>query len=350
VKNPADVRAERVQTFVAPVVPATTVGLALATSVVWLANWHRDRPNLDKITVVLAAELILLLVSAWFLRRVALAGRAEATGIAMIWLGGLISSGLCLVTYFNGNGSVQSLPLCTMLPLLALFFWPRDWHFAVGTAVSLVPPLLQLYITDHSNEERFMLRQLAGVTVIVATVIYIRVRRANVAIARMAADIEYRAAYDGLTGLHNRSHWFERVTKRYAVCQEAGQPASLLFLDIDRFKEHNDHVGHVEGDRLLRGVAAVLAEVSTPDHILGRFGGDEFIVFLPNTTRETADQYAERIGQLAARLETAYGNLAISIGATQALSHEHLDDFISRTDHAMFAAKSSARSREALDA
>ena len=212
-----------------------------------------------------------------------------------------------------------------------------------GTLAALAPPLIQLFVTDHSMDDRYMYGQLAAATLVVSVFLYDRVRRANHAIARMAADLEYRAAYDGLTGLHNRSHWFERVTSAYEACQRAGRPASLLFLDIDRFKQHNDQAGHIEGDRLLREVAIVLAEVSAADQIVGRFGGDEFIVFLPETEQAMADDLAGRIRAAVARIETAEGALGISVGASQAQPNEDLDQFISRVDRAMFAAKTASR-------
>jgi diguanylate cyclase (GGDEF)-like protein len=347
VKSPSDVRSERVKSFVAPVVPAIMVGLAFANLWIWGAHWLRDRPNLDQVATIAAFRFALLLIAAWYVRRVARAGRTEATGICLIAVAAVSSVTLCLITYYNGNGVVQSMPLSIILPLLAIFFWPRTWHFVAGTVLSLAPPLVQLFVTDHSTNERFMFGQLALATVVVTAVMYYLVVRANRSIAQMSADIEYRAAYDGLTGLHNRSHWFERVTGAYATCQAAGRPAALLFLDIDRFKQHNDQIGHVEGDRLLRNVATVLSEASAPDHILGRFGGDEFIVFMPNTTQVEADDYAARIRQAAARLETTAGNLAISIGAKESLPGEDLDQFISRADHAMFAAKAIAHSVDA---
>jgi diguanylate cyclase (GGDEF)-like protein len=346
-KSPAEVRSERVRTLVAPVVPAITIGLTLANAWIWVAHWLRDRPNLDQVTIIVVVKIIFLLAAAWYIRRVSLTGRVEATGISLIVLVGFTSATTCLITYYNGNGAVQSMPLCIMIPLLAFFFWPRTWHFVVGTLAALLPPLVQLFVTDHSTDERYLYGQLAAATAIASAFLYDRVRRANHSIARMTAEIEYRATYDGLTGLHTRSHWFEQATRQYAACQRAGRPASLLFLDIDRFKQHNDHAGHVEGDRLLRSAAAALAELAAADHILGRFGGDEFIVLLPDTAQDEAERMAERIREAVARVETSEGRLEVSIGATQARPSEDLDQFISRADHAMFAAKSAARAHKA---
>jgi diguanylate cyclase (GGDEF)-like protein len=344
VKSPADVRAERVRTFVAPIVPAITVGLSLANVWIWVAHWLRDRPNLEPITNFLVLKVALLLFAGWYIRRVSRAGRVEATGICLIGIAALTSITTCLVTYYNGNGVVQSMPLCIIVPLLALIFWPRTWHFVAGTLASVIPPVIQLFVTEHSVDERFMFGQLAIATLVVTVVIYTLVNRTNQSIARMSAEIEYRAAYDGLTGLHNRAHWFEQVVRGYADCQQSGQPASLLFLDIDGFKQHNDRAGHVEGDRVLRDVATKLSELTTGEHILGRFGGDEFIIFLPNTVQAAADALADRIKHAVAHIQTTDGVLEISVGARQAQPDEELDQFISRTDHAMFAAKSAARS------
>jgi diguanylate cyclase (GGDEF)-like protein len=344
VKCPEDVRAERVKTFVAPIVPAITMGLSLANIWIWVAHWLRDRPNLEQISIILVIKILLLMLAAWYIRRVTRAGRVEATGICLIGIAALTSVTTCLITFYNGNGVVQSMPLCIIVPLLALIFWPRPWHFVAGTLVSVIPPVIQLFLTNHSVDERFMFGQLAVATVVVAVVLYALVHRTNQSIARMSAEIKYRAAYDGLTGLHNRAHWFEQSAKTYQACQRIGQPASLLFLDVDRFKQHNDRAGHVDGDRVLREAATKLAELTTGDHIPGRFGGDEFIIFLPNTEQAEADRLAARIKQAIACIQTTDGVLGVSVGACEALPGEELDQFISRTDRAMFAAKSAARS------
>jgi len=121
-KSPAEIRSERVRTLVAPVVPAIAVGLTLANAWIWVAHWLRDRPHLAEVTIIVAVKVVVLLAAAWYIRRVSLAGRVEATGISLVSLVGFTAATTCLITYYNGNGAAQSMPLCIMMPLLAFFF------------------------------------------------------------------------------------------------------------------------------------------------------------------------------------------------------------------------------------
>jgi diguanylate cyclase (GGDEF)-like protein len=151
----------------------------------------------------------------------------------------------------------------------------------------------------------------------------------------MAMELDYRASHDGLTELYNRAAWFKHAEKLLA--QNRG-PVSLLFADIDHFKRLNDRRGHTAGDALLREVARILRESSADRDLIGRFGGDEFVLLLPQTG------YAEAVSR-AARIEATlveYSDLpTVSIGIAEWQLGETLDDLIHRADEAMFEKKAS---------
>jgi len=107
-------------------------------------------------------------------------------------------------------------------------------------------------------------------------------------------ELERVASIDGLTGLKNRrwlDHAFARQLER---CARADTTASLLFADVDNFKEFNDRYGHLTGDRALQHVAAVLLACLRPTGLIARYGGEEFAVLLPGTALEQALLVAER--------------------------------------------------------
>jgi diguanylate cyclase (GGDEF)-like protein len=160
--------------------------------------------------------------------------------------------------------------------------------------------------------------------------------------ARRLADI------DPLTGLHNRRAWSERLFALDEVLRREGQPLSLLFLDLDHFKELNDRLGHEAGDAALRAMAlAMRAELREQDEV-GRYGGEEFVVALPGSDGAHALQAAERIrARLHQRAmhDPAGAMPTVSIGVATLEPGEDLPTLIKRADGAMYAAKAAGRNR-----
>ncbi len=123
--------------------------------------------------------------------------------------------------------------------------------------------------------------------------------------ARLYKRVQDQAVTDGLTGLYNHRHFYERLEHEIARARRYGTPVSLLMIDLDDFKALNDRNGHLSGDAVLRGVAAVLqSELRQSLDVAARYGGEEFAVILPNTpmvaTRETQLEM-DLAGELAAR-------------------------------------------------
>ena len=162
--------------------------------------------------------------------------------------------------------------------------------------------------------------------------------------AAMSVNRAHQATHDELTGLPNRKLLVLRTEQALAEAAVHGRQAGLLLLDLDRFKEVNDTLGHAVGDRLLRVVAHRLVHSVRPGDVVARLGGDEFAVLLP-TVRDGA---AAR--EVAARLRAALGepvsmdamSLAIDASVGIALHPDHAPDFellLQRADVAMYLAK-----------
>lgn len=107
--------------------------------------------------------------------------------------------------------------------------------------------------------------------------------------------LEEKANHDGLTGLFNHRYFHSTLNYEIKACHRLRQPLTLLFLDIDAFKEFNDTFGHLNGDRLLSTVARLMTEHKPEGAILARYGGDEFAVIMPNLTKDDAVSYGEKI-------------------------------------------------------
>ena len=125
-------------------------------------------------------------------------------------------------------------------------------------------------------------------------------KEAEEKIQRLNAGLEQLAMTDYLTNLYNRRYFMQRGTEEFKRARRNNQPLALLMMDIDQFKKVNDTYGHEAGDMALQQVAAVLKSSLREIDILGRMGGEEFAVLLPNTSLHEAGLLAERVRQTIA--------------------------------------------------
>jgi diguanylate cyclase (GGDEF)-like protein len=163
------------------------------------------------------------------------------------------------------------------------------------------------------------------------------------------------ASHDPLTQVFNARAYYAACEQQIALSQRNTQPFSVLFIDLDHFKRINDTHGHAAGDEVLRVVARTLSDRLRSSDVLGRIGGEEFSVFLPNTALPQAMEVAE---QLRLALEQCHpdigsGTLAItaSIGvASSAQNAQTMQLIQQQADAAMYEAKKAGRNRvSALD-
>lgn len=163
-------------------------------------------------------------------------------------------------------------------------------------------------------------------------------------------QLRHVAEHDALTRLNNRAHFMMLANKSLQRCGVEKAPFSLFMIDVDHFKRINDTWGHLYGDWVLTRIAEVCEQSLRPGDVIGRFGGEEFIVALPNTTASDAQQVAERLKQRVAELAST-GDMAslrpsVTIGvATAQDGHSELDDLIQRADELLYVGKRAGRDR-----
>ncbi|MFQ5927661.1 MAG: GGDEF domain-containing protein, partial [Terriglobia bacterium] len=162
-----------------------------------------------------------------------------------------------------------------------------------------------------------------------------------------AAELGRLAITDSLTRTRNRRGIELAVLEAMAHAERYGHPLSVAMVDVDHFKEVNDTYGHKAGDRVLESVAAILVEtLRLPDKV-GRYGGEEFLLVLPETGLDQTTKIAERIRARVSESEFDIGDkkikLTISIGATLFVKGEDLAQLLSRVDRALYDAKESGR-------
>lgn len=202
---------------------------------------------------------------------------------------------------------------------------------------------------------------LAGVSLLVsagAGVRYLRrgrehqaeIARVNAELVALNDELRMQARFDSLTGCRNRRYFLEEVESELNRSARFAFPCSLAVLDIDHFKEVNDRYGHAAGDVLLKHFAQTVGACLRACDSLGRLGGEEFALLLPQTTLEGAVELAERV-RVAVELSSVRCGLVdvrftVSIGVEQWRGGDDSgESLIVRADHAMYAAKHGGRNR-----
>ena len=169
------------------------------------------------------------------------------------------------------------------------------------------------------------------------------------------AELRRLADHDPLTGLRNRRGFYDRLAQHAAHVERYEPTGALLMLDLDNVKHHNDTHGHIVGDELLSAVAHGLESRLRTTDVIGRYGGDEFVVLLPEANREQAQTVAQAlIEQIAGtRLDSALA-LDVAIGASVGIVCFEMIGALPASaalvcaDRAMYAAKNSGRNRYAV--
>ncbi|MFC4060771.1 putative bifunctional diguanylate cyclase/phosphodiesterase [Planomonospora corallina] len=296
-----------------------TVGI-LVNGAVTRKAWHRTLFNLAQVTLAATAAGVVLVVF----------GHRPASETAWVPEGeDLLAIGMAALAYFT----VRALLVCGAVALHER----RSVHRVIRTTIghqSLVyaallglAPLVAV-VMDHSPA-------LVPLFIAPLAAVYFT--------ATLSLRRDHQAMHDGLTGLPNRKLLVLRTEEALAEARQ-GERVGLLLLDLDRFKEVNDTLGHPVGDRLLQTVAHRLTHSVRPGDVVARLGGDEFAVLLPSVrdaaaAREVAARLRVALTE-PVRLEGMTFDLDASVGI--ALHPDHAPDFellMQRSDVAMYLAK-----------
>lgn len=195
-----------------------------------------------------------------------------------------------------------------------------------------------LGLDDRGFDERA--RQAAGA---IASILAIAVRN-----VRAMDETRQKSVRDSLTRAYNRAYATEALSRELQRSRRTARPPSIMMLDVDAFKAVNDRHGHLAGDRLLIAIADRLHDLLRGTDIVCRYGGDEFLVVLPDTPLRIAEQLARRVREEVATVRIAHDEVevlaTVSVGVTAALPGEiDAETVIERADRGMYHAKQAGR-------
>ncbi|HEX5789072.1 MAG TPA: EAL domain-containing protein [Woeseiaceae bacterium] len=244
-------------------------------------------------------------------------------------------------------GNIQAAVLLLVV-LLAVFIWAsrRALQRALISISDLQAPIRELALGNLDVD--FKPAEHREISDIVEAL-----EKTATALSERDARLTELANQDGLTGLFNRRRFTEELRSELAAFDDARRTSALFFIDLDRFKYVNDSCGHPAGDRLIRRVADELTRSVDADDTVGRFGGDEFVVLLRNTTEVAASAIADTILKNIRRLahieseRVFHVHCSIGIVMLDGSNRNH-DDLIAQADIACREAKAAGRNRIAF--
>ncbi len=156
--------------------------------------------------------------------------------------------------------------------------------------------------------------------------------------------------YDGLTGVYNRRYLSDFLEREFSRARRHGRVLSVVFVDLDNFKEINDTFGHLAGDHVLKRVARAFGDRIRREEIVGRYGGDEFLVVIPESSLEDVVQFAEIIKTRIETQDIEFDNerihVTVSIGIANLVEGmEHYEDLLAQADKHLYDAKKAGKNR-----
>ncbi|WP_395699427.1 diguanylate cyclase [Aquabacterium sp.] len=237
----------------------------------------------------------------------------------------------------------------------------RGAVFVLGAMLAILLVLLGLLLAAQRARQR-MLDALAGERSLLAQRVAERtaelgdrvseLARRNEDLMRVKTQLSLLANTDGLTGLANRRHLDEVLAQELRRMQRSGSELSLLMLDVDHFKEFNDRYGHTEGDRCLQAIAGLLAGLCRrPADLAARFGGEEFVLVLPDTPLAGALARAQQMMHALAMQDWPHAaspvapRVTVSIGVVATQGAVSAEALLARVDAQLYRAKSEGRNR-----
>lgn len=264
--------------------------------------------------------------------------------------------GMTLVRFYRNNPATRDIPVIVLsskddakVKSDAFYQGATDYLVKLPEKIELLARIrahTKSYLAQKERDEAFStLRKLQQ-----------QLEKMNSELTRSNDELQRLSTLDGLTGVANRRQFDKTLQREWQRATRTGSPMSLIFADIDFFKRYNDHYGHQVGDDCLQQVAAALQQtVHRPADLVSRYGGEEFVIVLPETADEGALAVAEKVLSRVASLRIPHAaspvadRLTISVGvATLNPGPEQPpEQLIADADQALYRAK--ARGRNCIE-
>ncbi len=281
----------------------------------------------------------------------------------------------CLVAfiYFTFlNPSFSARVMVTIICTVAIFCWVLimisrqsmrswrlgEWILSVSLMMSVIAAILRALtaLVEPETTAAMSILSYQGaqahyLTVNLLATVFIAFGLIVMTQDNLRRDLERLASYDALTGVLTRRVILDLLDKSIAKVSRTGRPLALMMIDLDHFKRVNDNYGHRVGDRVLSKIIDAVESALRKDTYIGRYGGEEFLIVMPDTSYEQLLEVSERIRQIAAKTiihhQRSTIQCTISIGAViiDASNVDSLSDPVTLADNALYQAKQQGRNQ-----
>jgi len=286
-----------------------------------------------------------------------------AVAVAVSWLGldpawgawriAVISGSLallCLSTAWDLQREARARMALRWGVVLAVPLALGGLVFALRTGRALIAP--DSVVAEMTADSRLNIG--AALLYLVLTLAF-QLTLVALVVTRLMVELQRNSRYDTLTGVLNRRAIEEALAAEVQRSRRLGESFSVLMVDADHFKAINDRQGHAAGDRALQHLGTLMTAQMRDIDRVGRWGGEEFVVLLPGTALQAAQEVGERLRERAAALPPRWQErplpLTLSVGVSQwAGANDQLTALLARADTALYRAKAAGRNRVEADA
>ena len=269
----------------------------------------------------------------------------------------IMASGIAIVT-IDQLVTTNITPFLLICVITGLVFLIRPLASFIIYLASYVAYYLSLALTT-TNQQILISNRVNGITAVgigfLLSLILWHYNYTNITQRRrieiQQQQLEQMAYHDPLTNLPNRRFLEELIKREFSLIRRYGQETVIIILDIDDFKTINDTYGHPVGDSILKQLAALLKNNVRETDTVSRFGGEEFIIFMPNTTLENGQAFADRLRKLIMEKSFPMGSLTLQITCSFGVSSladiadQTIEDYYTLADQALYLAKERGKNR-----
>jgi diguanylate cyclase (GGDEF)-like protein len=265
---------------------------------------------------------------------------------------------LALIILFSGGLGSPIIAMFIVYIMIATFL--TDYHKAFRSTLTVIVLLLLITLLQK-GEDFFSSRQIMAMltfdimfifTYFVSGYLSKNLHTNETLLKELLKQTQELSITDGLTGLYNQMHFFELLNLETKKSQRHKMSFTLIMFDVDHFKNYNDHNGHLQGSETLKRIGTIMKSKFRTTDLLAKYGGDEFVIILPEADKVGAYLAAERLRESVEKqvfpgAETQpLKKLTISIGLASFPEHGQNDEeILNRADKALYFAKDSGRNR-----
>jgi len=255
----------------------------------------------------------------------------------------VVLCGVILYADAQTNGDITE---AFLYPLAFILIYPvrRDWATILVAVLGISFTFLAVLLEDggESVEAVLINRGMTAIVILGIAFLVSRVTASEHQLVRIATT-------DALTGIFNRRHFMALLVREQQRAERYKTSFSVLMLDIDHFKRINDTFGHPIGDEAIKAMAKAASKYLRPTDMIGRFGGEEFVVMLPHTDEGGSVIAAERIRESVSQIVVVAGQqdvrFTVSIGAATYVRRASVEQILECADKALYAAKNGGRNQ-----